>query len=184
MNHSAWSVLCVSLFFTLELAHTNAQYHIEVQPEWHNLGLQETGIFEGKWIWAGTVTFHKKSKRPLSIGSLDLKWTGDHLEKLEAELFTKEPGKDLEPTEENIISDGQWNNTKQTIHFNFNKRVQLQPVHIFCLVLTLPKKIEQKMRTGHFEVQHSTLPHPFNKKASQKLLSFAVTPKTETVARS
>lgn len=176
-------VILITLFgtcFAPFFIHSNTECEVHINSKWEDLehSTHRTKQFGGKWIWAGTFVFKKRSRNPISLESLDITWEGQKISKLTGTLFKQEPNKEFLPVESTLISDGQWNSTQQTLHFHFPKKENLNPVHIFCLVLTIPRKLEPVLRKGHFVVNQKTLPLEFKEVTKNKTLSFALKPPT------
>lgn len=154
------------------------EYEIEVKSNWQDLekSPQKIKQFGGKWIWAGTFTFKKRSKEPIYLNSLDIQWNGQTIKNLTGTLFTKDPDKDLLPIEENLISDGKWNQKQQILHFTFNKKIKINTLQTFCLVLTIPKNLENTLQKGKFTLNKYSLPYQFKKVTQRKKLSFFARP--------
>ena len=57
-------------------------YEITIQSDWkdldHSTGRSEQ--FGGKWIWASTFVFKKRSKNPISLHNLDITRNGKRLD--------------------------------------------------------------------------------------------------------
>ena len=116
----------------------------------------------------GSITFKKKSKEPLFIDTLNLTWNGKHIDHLAASLYKKNLSRDFLPIEDNLICDGVWNKTKQTLLFNFDEKETLNPTTIFYLVLTIPDHLEPTLKKGAFVLEEQSLPKPF-KQCSQTM---------------
>lgn len=176
MNRVSVSILAlcsVALFLQAAPAH-----EISIESCWKDLDNSEkhTHQFGGKWIWSGTFIFKKRSKTPLSLCDLDIAWKGKSIKQLTGSLFKKQPGKEFYPLEETLISDGQWKPKDQTLHFHFNHKENLNPVTIFCLVLTIPQELEPTLRNGQFALKQESLPYPFRNNLRKKKLSFSLKP--------
>lgn len=167
-------VLCsIALFLKASPAH-----EIAIESCWKDLDESERHAqqFGGKWVWSGTFVFKKRSKEPIALYNLDVAWNGETIKNLTGSLFRKEPGKQFYPLEETLISDGQWKPKDQTLHFHFNHKENLNPVTIFCLVLTIPQDLESKLRKGQFALKQESLPYPFRSALKKKKLSFSLKP--------
>jgi hypothetical protein len=175
-------VLCIMLaggsLIAPSFLNTAPAHEISIEPCWKDLdqSSNRTEQFGGKWIWSGTFVFKKRSKNPIALYTLDVAWKGENLKHLAGSLFKKEPGKQFYPVENTLVSDGQWKQKDQMLHFHFDHKENLNPVTIFCLVLTIPQNIEQKLRTGKFALQHESLPYEFRNAIQKKKLSFTLNP--------
>lgn len=172
------SVIIVALFSLSTMLHSVPAHEISIESCWQDLDHSEKHIkqFGGKWIWSGTFVFKKRSKERVTLDNLDITWQGETLTNLSGSLFKKEPGKQFYPIEDTLISDGQWKQKDQTLHFHFNDKENLNPVTIFCLVLTIPKDLEPKLRKGQFALKQESLPYPFRNAIKKKKLSFSLRP--------
>ena len=103
----------------------------------------------------------RKSKEPLSIDTLAMRWNGNQLENLITSLYKKKPSKEFLPIEENLICDGIWNKTRQTVIFNFDEKETLYPITTFYLVMTIPLSTEPILKNGTFSLLEHNLPKPF-----------------------
>ena len=177
MKHVRVTIIALCSLSTLFL-HTAPAHEISIESCWTDLDHSERHIkqFGGKWIWSGTFVFKKRSKDPIALHTLDVAWTGDSLNNLSGSLFKKDPGKKLYPIEDNLVSDGQWKEKDQTLHFHFNDKENLNPVTTFCLVLTIPQELESKLRKGQFALKHESLPDVFKNTIRKKKLSFSLHP--------
>lgn len=155
-------VYMVSLLSLSCITHTE-DFKLIVKPHWHNLESNsvKTQKFGGKWILAGSITFHKKAKEQVDLTKLYLQWKGPFLDTLLASLYHKNPDKNFMPIQDNLICDGTWCKNQQTLKLTFDKIHSLRPTNTFYLVLTIPEKLESVMRNGHFEIMQQTLPHPY-----------------------
>lgn len=178
MKHTVFLVLISGGFLIPTLAYATPEYEVQIKSKWEDLeqSTRRTKQFGGKWIWAGTFVFKKRSRDPISLSSLDISWEGKKIKHLTGSLFKKESNKDLLPVEDALLSDGKWNSTQQTLHFAFNESENLNPVNTFCLVLTIPKRLESVLRKGHFVVKQTTLPSQFQSVVKKRTLSFSLKP--------
>lgn len=131
-----------------------------LEPRWENLehGFEKIKRFGSKWILVGSITIKKKSKEPASLTTLRLKWLGPRIDHLEASLYKKSPDKIFLPIENNLISDGFWNESQQTLTFTFNVSQSLSVLNIFYLALTMPISQEERIKSGAFVVEPAGLP--------------------------
>ncbi len=176
------NVIMVALCSVALLLKAAPTHEISIESCWKNLDSSERHIqqFGGKWILSGTFVFRKRSKEPVSLHNLDVSWKGESIDNLSGSLFKKEPGKQFYPIEETLVSDGQWKSKDQTLHFHFNHKENLNPVTIFCLVLTIPQELEPKLRKGQFALKQESLPYAFRDTTRKKKLSFSLKPPKQT----
>lgn len=130
--------------------------------------------FDSQWILAGSITFEKKSKEPVSLHRLHLQWFGDHLEQLTASLYRKIPDRDFYPIEATLICDGVWCEKKQTIMLTFNEEKNLGLRTIFYLVLTIPNNLVPIIKKGSFSILAHTLPEYFRPNSESKTLCLSL----------
>lgn len=130
--------------------------------------------FGGKWVLVGSITFKKKSKEQLFIDTLSLSWKGQHIDHLVASLYKKNLSRDFLPIEDNLICDGVWNKTKQSLIFNFDEKETLNPTTIFYLVLTIPHTLEPILKNGAFVLEEHNLPKPFKQNSQTMHLSLEI----------
>lgn len=147
-----------------------------LEPKWENLehGIEKIKLFGSKWILAGSITIKKKSKEPASLTILELKWKGPRIDHLVASLYRKCPDKIFLPIENNLISDGIWNEDLQTLTFTFNASQSLGILNIFYLALTMPISQEERIKTGFFVIEPTGLPFLMRKYIDRQplMLSF------------
>lgn len=171
--------IIIATLFNLTFLQAVPMHEISIESRWEDLDTSHRHVkqFDGKWVWSGTFIFKKRSKDPISLYNLDINWQGEQLAYLEGSLFKKEPGQQFYPIEDTHISDGQWKPKDQTLHFHFNHKENLNPVTIFCLVLTIPQDLEQKLKKGNFALNRESLPDPFKKAVQKQKLSFSLAPR-------
>ncbi len=100
-----------------------------------------------KWAWIGLITM--KSKIPLKLKTLNLKWYGRKIKELEASLYQKrEKEPTLIPIQKNLVCDGTWNATKQELTFNVDQKVV--SINNYYLVLSFSKREEASLKSGKF----------------------------------
>lgn len=121
------------------------------------------------WVWAETFVVKKRTSELLYLQGLILLWKGSYLKDLQASLFKKEPNKTLFALEENLMSDGVWNEKEQKITFKFRHPVKLNPTNHFCLVLTIQKDMQEILKQGKFSVDPTSFPEQLKKDIPQKL---------------
>lgn len=162
-----------------QILHPVQDFDVIMEPRWDNLDRHEKTAekFGGQWILAGSITFKKMAKEQVSIENIYLIWNGQTLDHLIASLYKKNPDKNFLPIEDNLVCDGLWNKAKQTLILNFEEETNLGPTTIFYLVLTVPKDMEQVLKTGSFHINSDCLPGPFKKCCdNDKQLSLAHNP--------
>jgi len=148
---------------------------ITLKPKWRDLDGNSTNAmqFGGKWILVGSIIF-KRCKDPISIETINLHWHGEPLDNLIASLYRKNLDKEVfMPIEENLVCDGIWSKSKQTLILNFDEKENLAPTTVFYLVLTVPEEIEPILKKGSFCLEEQCLPKPFKQCAQQEKLSLA-----------
>jgi len=160
------------LFMVASTAHAADQFNIILKPKWRDLEQDNKKIidFGGRWILAGSITFKKHGKEPLFVDALSFHWNGKNIDNLIASLY-KKSSKTFLPIEKNLICDGIWNKTKQTLLFNFEEKETLSPTTTFYLVLTIPSDLENILFDGTFSLEECCLPKPFKQCAQAAQLS-------------
>jgi len=136
---------------------------LNVTSQWVDLDPQRTKQFGGKWILAGELVFHKRSKELITVKEIDLAWKGESISNLNASLFRKNGNNVLVPIDDALICDGSWNNKKQLLVLKFDQKEYLQPTTTFCLVITVTDDIETVLKNGHFDVMPDNLPYQIQK---------------------
>ena len=151
-------------------------FDIVLKSKWQELGSNDNTCtdFGGKWILVGSITFKKRSKDPIFVDEINLRWHGEKLNHLIGSLYKKNLAKEFLAIEDNLICDGVWNEKKQTLILNFDERENLGPTTIFYLVLTVPETIEPMLKKGHFCLENNCLPHPFKQCAQNEKLTLAI----------
>jgi hypothetical protein len=151
-------------------------FDIIVKSKWRNLDNNNEKIvdFGGKWVLVGSITFKKRVKEPIAIDTITLRWNGEPITNLIASLYKKNFSKNFIPIEENLVCDGLWNKTKQSIIFNFDEKETLAPTTTFYVVLTIPDDLEDILKKGTLCIEEQCLPKPFKEHASSASLSLAI----------
>jgi hypothetical protein len=134
--------------------------YITVEPQWVELDYNAPH-FHSSWILIGNVTFKKRSKEPACMEQMVLQWKGPQIDGMLGSLYKKSVDKQFLPIEDNLVCDGCWNKTKQQLSFKFCKRQNLRATNIFCIVLTLPSNLINRVRQGRFEIESDHLPTTF-----------------------
>lgn len=160
---------------TLTIAYASPGYEFKIEKHWQNLekDSKNSTLFGSLWIWAATITFKKRPPEKILLDNLTLQWKGLPINNLTGTLFKKEPNKPFLPLETNLVSDGTWNNEKQTLTFKFKKQEALHPTDTFCVVLAVPKNLEAVLQEGSFALEQKTLPIAFRNSAPKKKLSLS-----------
>ena len=154
---------------------------IAIDTTWKEIEIQNDHANQSKWVLVCIITFKKRTKEPIVLTTLDIAWHGPTVEKLYGELFRTEPHKPFLPIEETWISDSVWQKHKQNLHFNFAHQEHLGSFSQFCLVLTVPKPLENKLQHGSFTIAQSSLPYPLGDTPKQTL-SFSLKPNSMGLA--
>jgi len=151
-------------------------YGIQVETKWENIEQNEEKIkqFGSKWLLVGGITFKKKSKDSVNLSKLSLRWRGPKLCNITGSLYKKNPDRPFLAIEDQLLCDGIWNKTKQTLIFNFNEEQSLGPLNIFYVTLTVPAEIEALVKNGSFALDATGLPTPYRRRArnTQLVLAF------------
>jgi hypothetical protein len=168
MKRLLWVLIACSSVHAATPAH---DFNIIVQAQWQDLENNEQRVkdFGGKWILAGSITFKKKAKDTVHLSKLYLQWQGSKIENLVASLYRKTDETKFLPIQENLICDGLWNKSDQTLILNFERKETLGPVNTYYLVLTVPETLEPTIKQGSFDVLVACLPAPFQETIHDKL---------------
>jgi len=159
---------------------TIENFDIVLKSKWQELdnNCKTCTDFGGKWILVGSITFKKRSKDPISVDEIDLRWHGEKIDNLIGSLYKKNLAKEFLAIEENLICDGIWNERTQTLILDFDERENLGPTTVFYLVLTIPETIEPVLKKGHFCLENDCLPRPFKQCAQNERLLLAINDNT------
>lgn len=138
-------------------------FKVILEAQWQNLEDNNKKVLEfgGKWILAGKIIFKKKAKDTVHLNKIYLHWQGESIDNLIASLYRKEENEKFLPIQENLICDGCWNKTQQTLMLNFDKKHSLGLNNVFYLVLTVPDNLENTLKNGSFDLVPTYLPEPF-----------------------
>lgn len=120
------------------------------------------------------IKFTKKTSDEAILTVLHLQWHGPHIEQLSASLFKKVY--DHEPTqalEENLISEGKWNVTKQMLSFTLKKPLALHGITTLSLVFSVTPELEKIVKKGSFLIVSSYLPYAFQESTQEKNLTLS-----------
>lgn len=145
---------------------------ISLLPKWENLCKDPDHIvkFGGKWIVVGSITFRKRTREPIKLHALKLKWEGKQLDQLQGSLYKKFPEKPFLAIEKNLVSDSSWNKIHQVMTLDFTDAQQTIGPHTeFYLVLTVPSSIESIIKQGSFSLLNSGLPESFQNRKDLRL---------------
>lgn len=156
--------LIISSYLMSEHTHEHDELRVIIEPHWQNLehSAEHASRFGGQWILAGSITFKKKTKRPLFLTELHLTWHGPHVTNLLGSLYDKPLDKTFMPIEDSLLCDGSWNEKTQTLLLRFNTKKALSAVDIFYLVLTVPHHLEPELKKGYFDIQAVSVPEPLS----------------------
>jgi hypothetical protein len=161
-------LLCIVLttigFKSFAAKYENDEVKVLIEPMWQDLEPSNVKVsqFGGKWILVGNITFKKKIKDSLLLTKIDLHWNGAPLQNLIGSLYDKPLDKEFMPIEDSLLSDGHWNKNTQTLILKFNKSKPLNAVSTFCVVLTVPEKLEPILKHGSFDILTSSMPQPIS----------------------
>lgn len=144
---------------------------ITLDPTWQNLECDQDRCkaFGGKWVIIGSITFKKKAKEPVNLTRLYLRWNGERLDTFVGSLYKKPDDKDFLAIQDNLVCDGTWDTSNQTLLFNFDHKQTLGITNIFYVVLTIPEDVEPQIKQGSFELMTHYLPEQFQPTAHQQL---------------
>ena len=144
---------------------------------WYDLDHNGSRVeqFGGKWILVGYITFKKRCKDIVCMETMHMHWNGLHLDNLIGSLYKKVSDREVFlPIEDNLVCDGVWNERTQTLIFDFDEEENLGPTTTFCLVLTVPGKVESILKKGSFSIEHRCLPYPFSQSIQNENLVLAI----------
>jgi len=156
--------------------YSRESFDIILKSKWQELDDNDSKCadFGGKWILVGSITFKKRSKNPVFVDEMNLRWHGELLDNLTGSLYKKTLGKDFLAIEENLVCDGIWNKTTQTLMFDFDEKENLGPTTVFYLILTVPDTVETILKKGYFSLKNNCLPRPFKQCAQNEKLILAM----------
>ena len=176
MKRLIYATMSLLIISTGSFSTALENFSVILEPKWKNLehDHKKSEEFGGKWILVGSITFEKKSKEYVSLDKINLCWNGESIDNLIGSLYKKIPEKEFIPIQDNLISDGNWNKTKQTLILKFDKKLSLGPTTTFYLVLTVPETIEFQLKSGSFCIEEQCLPDPFKHCAHNRQLSLAI----------
>src|ERR1700733_4051398 len=92
--------IILSIFLTATL-HGIEDFDITLKPKWNDLDptSKKSAEFGGKWILAGSITFKKRSKEPIYIHHINLRWKCEPIDNLISSLYKKDLAKAFLPIE-------------------------------------------------------------------------------------
>lgn len=145
---------------TISIKTISKDIELHILPQWHNLDEDEERCvqFGGAWIEAGVITLRKKTREPINMTHLILRWQGPELEHLVGSLYQRKPDKDFMPIEQNLICDSNWQQSSQKLIFKFLQPLSLDALTELRLVLTVPSDMEEKLKSGALKVEADYLP--------------------------
>lgn len=176
MKRTFFILLSAIINLSCMISYARDNFEIVLKPKWQELGCNDNTCadFGGKWIIIGSITFKRRSKDPVFVDKINLRWHGEKLDNLIASLYRKTVGKEFLAIEENLICDGQWNQKTQTLILDFDEEEKLGTTSVFYLVLTIPETIEPILKRGHFCLENGCLPRPFKECCQNGKLILAV----------
>src|SRR5205814_3895544 len=176
MKHPIFILLLIIMSISCMIMYAVDNFDIILKPKWQQLGCNDTTCadFGGKWILIGSITFKRRSKDPIFVDKINLRWHGENVDNLIASLYRKNIGKEFLAIEQNLICDGQWNPKTQTLILDFDEEEKLGTTSVFYLVLTIPETLEPLLKKGHFCLENHCLPHPFKQCAQNEKLILAI----------
>lgn len=149
---------------------------VTVKPQWDYLLAGKPGQypFNTRWILAAHLIFKKTAKEPVRLAQLTLRWRGPRVDNLIASLYTALPSKPFLPIEEQLVCDGTWNATQQTLMLPFDEEQTLGAFNVYYLVLSVPPTMEHVLKLGSFVIDALTVPSEQQKRLTKPLiLSFS-----------
>lgn len=94
------------------------------------------------------------AKRPFSIQSLVLRWSGKPLRTIDASLYVKPRSGQLQLTKNNVIGDGTWSKNGRYLAFCLDEK--LIATKQYFLVLSFPSHLESIVKAGSFRPSNTT----------------------------
>ena len=145
-------ILLLLFFSYLKSQNNLSNFSLSTTTTWYEYTLSNTSSYSlNKDKLALTEQITLRNKQPILLKKLKLKWNGEKINGIYASLYTKKEYQDeLVPIEENLLCDGFWNQGKQQIIFDINKK--LVSLNKFYLVLRFPDQIEEKLKNGNFSI--------------------------------
>jgi hypothetical protein len=148
--------LCIRYFSTTGKAtpsihDENNIFSLTTSNTWkdYTIHIPQLNMNKEQWTWAYSLTF--KSKHPVKLTTLVLKWVGEKIDQMSASLYQKkERDSAVIPIQKNFICDGMWEpKTQQLI---FTPQEKIVAVNKYYLMLSYPKELEKKVKKGRFIV--------------------------------
>jgi hypothetical protein len=118
---------------------------------WRDFSLKNADdqFHHDRWAWTWSLTL--KSKSAFKLHQLTLQWVGKKIDSIYASFYQK---KDCDPVlipiQENLVSEGAWDNKTQRFVFAMDEKIVA--TNKYYLVLSFPQKIEDQVRQGTFVV--------------------------------
>lgn len=117
------------------------------------------------------ITFKKYITDQIDLNSLRLKWHGPAIDHVMGSLYRRDPNKKFLPLQNNLICDGVWKKTEQTLILDFVAKQSLSTSNTFCLVLNVSPELKTILEKGKFTIYEDSLPDQFRSCAqSQELI--------------
>lgn len=102
-----------------------------------------------RWAWTWSLTL--KCKSAFKLHQLTLQWMGKEIGSIYASLYQKKDRDPiLIPIQENLVSEGAWDNKNQQLVFAMDEKIVA--TNKYYLVLSFPQTIERHVRQGTFIV--------------------------------
>ena len=170
------SLIMVNSMVSTMLNRPGDEYAILIEPTWRMLDPDDfyAQTLGGQWVLVGSFTFKKRSQETVHLNKLVLQWHGPTITKLVGELYSKRPDRDFLPIEEYLVSDGMWCKTNQELVLDFRYSLTLGPINEFCLVLTLPKEVQELVKQGTFDLSLRALPIQFRQALDETRVSLSL----------
>ncbi len=163
MKYIVIAIMMVSACCSVHSNKSNDNFQLILEPHWQPFEphAQHMLASQDEWILVGSITFKKKAKENVQLARLNLQWKGPAIDTMFGSLYVKKQDKDFLPLQDNLICDGSWNKTQQTLKLTFDQQRSLGSVNVFYLVLTIPKHAKPALKKGSFEIVATCLPEPF-----------------------
>lgn len=148
------------------------QFTIKIEARWEDLEKnKKKKNFEDKWILVGDITIKKTAADYISLQELQLNWNGKKINQLTASLYEKNSDKNFMPIERYLLCDSIWKKSEQKLILKFKEPKTLCAINKLSLVLTIPKDMEEILKSGGFTLDTEYLPQPYKEFAQGKDLS-------------
>lgn len=130
-------------------------YSLNTTSTWREYGQHFPSLRFCKDRWAWICSLALRSKQPVKLTYLVLRWVGDRLDSLSASLYQKKEFEEaVVPIEKNLISEGNWDPQAQSMSFVLNEKIIA--VNKYHLFISFSKTMEEKLRSGKFIVSQVT----------------------------